>query len=149
MLCYIVTVYFQVLEKEFTQFKPIHEHVIKKGEEILQAMKPGTENEKLKQRLQEVDKRWSDLSEKINERRTKLQEVEPSASKYVESSEPFTTWLSESEGRLKECENIPEDDESIARQLELLEVCLVLLDFVLNNSDKSLHFKHLSPRNFQ
>ena len=124
--CYIVTVYFQVLEKEFTQFKPIHEHVIKKGEEMLQALKPGAEIEKLKQRLQDVDTRWCDVSEKINERRAKLQEVEPSASKYVECSEPFTTWLSESEGRLKECDNIPEDDESTTRQLELLEVCLVL-----------------------
>ena len=95
---------------------------------MLQALKPGAEIEKLKQRLQDVDTRWCDVSEKINERRAKLQEVEPSASKYVESSEPFTTWLSESEGRLKECDNIPEDDESTTRQLELLEVCLVLHD---------------------
>ena len=95
---------------------------------MLQALKPGAEIEKLKQRLQDVETRWCDVSEKINGRRAKLQEVEPSASKYVECSEPFTTWLSESEGRLKECDNIPEDDESTTRQLELLEVCFVLHD---------------------
>ena len=88
-------------------------------------MKPGREKDKLEQRLKDLDTRWNELSDKIKERSEKLQEVEPSASKYLDCSEPFTTWLSESEERLKDCEKIPEDEESAAQQLELLEVGFV------------------------
>lgn len=88
-------------------------------------MKPGREKDKLEERLKDLDTRWNELSDKIKERSEKLQEVEPSASKYLDCSEPFTTWLSESEERLKDCEKIPEDEESAAQQLELLEVGFV------------------------
>ena len=112
----------QALEKDLDQHKPIHEHVMQKGEAVLGTMKPGREKEKLEQRLQDLDTRWNELSNKINERSEKLEEVEPSASRYVHCSEPFTNWLLESEERLKNCEKIPEDEESATQQLELLEV---------------------------
>lgn len=89
---------------------------------MLETMKPGREKEKLEQMLKDLDTRWKELSDKINERSEKLEEVEPSANKYVHCSEPFTHWLSESEERLKDCDKIPEDEESAAQQLELLEV---------------------------
>lgn len=116
------TALLQVLEKDLDQHKPVHEHVMQKGEEVLKTMKPGGEKEKLEQKLKDLDRRWNELSDKINKRSTKLLEVEPSASKYVHCSEPFTNWLSESEDKLKDCEKIPEDEESAAQQLELLEV---------------------------
>ena len=104
-----------------------------KGEEVLQTIKPGTDRENLEQRLQDLATRWNELSEKINERSTKLQEVEPSASNYVDCVEPFTSWLSESEEIVKECEKIPEDDEGTTQQLELLEVGLFFLQCRIRN----------------
>ena len=123
----------QALEKELNQHKPIREHVMLKGEEVLQTIKPGTDRENLEQRLQDLATRWNELSEKINERSTKLQEVEPSASNYVDCVEPFTSWLSESEEIVKECEKIPEDDEGTTQQLELLEVGLFFLQCRIRN----------------
>lgn len=102
--------------------KPVHEHVMEKGKAVLDSMKPGREKDNLEQKLQDLDTRWNNHSERISQRGEKLQEIEPSAGKYVNSSEPFTSWLSESEERLKECEKIPEDEESATQQLELLEV---------------------------
>lgn len=108
------------------QHKPVHEHVIEKGKAVLDNMKPGRDKDNLEQKLQDLEARWNDLSERITQRGDKLQEIEPSASKYVNSSEPFTNWLAESEERLKECEKIPEDEESVTQQLEILEVRFTL-----------------------
>ena len=93
---------------------------------MLESIKPGREKDNLLQKLEDLDARWNQLSENISQRGEKLEHVEPSASKYVNSSEPFTSWLLESEERLKSCEKIPEDEESTTQQLELLEVRLVL-----------------------
>ena len=95
---------------------------MEKGKAVLDSMKPGREKDNLEQKLQDLDTRWNNHSERISQRGEKLQEIEPSAGKYVNSSEPFTSWLSESEEHLKECEKIPEDEESATQQLELLEV---------------------------
>ena len=118
------SVFFQVLEKDLDQHKPVHEHVMQKGKAVLETMKPGREKDILQQKLEGLETRWNELSEKITQRGEKLQDIEPSASKYVNSSEPFTNWLLESEERLKDCEKIPEDEESSTQQLELLEVRL-------------------------
>lgn len=107
---------------------------MEKGKAVLDNMKPGREKDNLEQKLKDLDARWNDLSERISQRGDKLQEIEPSASKYSNSSEPFTNWLSESEERLKECEKIPEDEESATQQLEILEVRLSLK---LNAQNKS------------
>lgn len=97
---------------------------MEKGKAVLGNMKPGREKDNLEQKLEDLDTRWNNLSERISQRGEKLQEIEPSAGKYVNSSEPFTNWLSESEERLKDCEKIPEDEETATQQLELLEVSL-------------------------
>lgn len=115
-----------MLEKDVEQHMPVHEHVMEKGKAMLDSMKPGREKDNLQQKLEDLDTRWNQLSENISQRNQKLKNVEPSASKYVNSIEPFTNWLAESEERLKSCEKIPEDEESTTQQIELLEVSLVL-----------------------
>ena len=121
----------QVLEKDFEQQKSVREHVIQNGQEVLETMKPGKEKENLEQMLQTLETRWNELFDQIKERGEKLQEIEPSASRYVHCLEPFINWLSESEALLKDCEKMPEDEDSATQQLEILEVGNVVLAILL------------------
>ena len=89
-------------------------------------MQPSHEKDIMEQKLIMLSARWKEVSNTITSRGHQLQTVEPSARKYQSSAESFTRLLSEAEDRIKSCEEIPSDQESMSHHIDILEVCSVV-----------------------
>jgi hypothetical protein len=102
------------------------DHVTKEGQTILESLPEGPEHDKLENKLDNTKTRWQELSDKLTDHSTKLDQVKPTAKVYEEISDPFMTWLSEAEGRHRNCDKIPSDQEELMHVQEMVEVRIFL-----------------------
>lgn len=89
---------------------------------MLESMPEGRERDALKEKLDNTKERWDDLANKLNNHRSKLDDVKPTAKIYEDVSNPFIAWLDDAEDRLKKCAKVPNNEEEIIHVQEELEV---------------------------
>lgn len=126
------------------QLEPVYSKLSSCGYDVLESLEPGEEKELLKDKLNEIDQRWNNVKEKVDDRKANIDEVTPDAKNYHEHSHSLIPCLEDAESYLTSCGPIPCDEKALAREEKLLQE---LLDTVedkkpvverLNEAAKSL-----------
>lgn len=126
------------------QIEPVYGRFSSCGYDVLESLEPGEEKERLKDKLDEIEKRWNNVKDKVNDRKANINEVTPDAKNYHENSHTLMPCLENAESYLLSCGPIPCDEKTIAREEKILQD---LLDTVedkkpvveqLNEAAKSL-----------
>lgn len=97
---------------------------MKKGEELLETRAPGKEKKVLRKRLDDLKKRWNDVTKQSTTRETQIEKVLGLVDEYNNVNKEFVTWLSDEEKKLKTTLEPALDQDTVEKQQELLEVRL-------------------------
>ena len=95
---------------------------MKKGEELLETRAPGKEKKVLRKRLDDLEKRWNDVTAQSSTRETQIEKVLGLVDEYNNMNKEFLTWLSEEEKKLETTLEPALDQDAVEKQQELLEV---------------------------
>ena len=95
---------------------------MKKGEELLETRAPGKEKKVLRKRLDDLEKRWNEVTAQSSTRETQIEKVLGLVDEYNNMNKEFVTWLSEEEKKLETTLEPALDQDAVEKQQELLEV---------------------------
>lgn len=95
---------------------------MKKGEELLETRAPGKEKKVLRKRLDDLQKRWNEVTAQSSTRETQIEKVLGLVDEYNNMNKEFVTWLSEEEKKLETTLEPALDQDAVEKQQELLEV---------------------------
>ena len=113
---------FQPIADDIAHHTSAFEHVMKKGEELLETRAPGKEKKVLRKRLDDLEKRWNDVTAQSSTRETQIEKVLGLVDEYNNMNKEFLTWLSEEEKKLETTLEPALDQDAVEKQQELLEV---------------------------
>lgn len=88
---------------------------------LLDSSEPSEDRDLLEQKLDDVKIRWYCLREKVPEREEQILRVLPLARKYENLTEPFTSWLEQTERRVGDLEPTSLNKDDVSRKLDELK----------------------------
>lgn len=126
-----ISVKYDVLVDQKAKHRPIgddiaqhtssFDHVMKKGEELLETRAPGKEKKVLRKRLDDLQKRWDDVTSQSSTRETQIEKVLGLVEDYNNVNKEFVSWLSEGEKKVETAHKLIHDQDAVEKQQELLE----------------------------
>ena len=103
---------------------------MKKGEELLETRAPGKEKKVLRKRLDDLEKRWNDVTAQSTTRETQIEKVLGLVDEYNSVNKEFVTWLNDEEKKLETTLEPALDQDAVEKKQELLEVRLGVESFL-------------------
>lgn len=98
------------------------DHVEKTGDTMLQTLNPGPERDILKFKLADMSRRFNNAKDKSTDRKEMLDQLAPLMERYQNASQPFNTFLEDSEEKIGGLKAIPQDEETAAKQRSDIKV---------------------------
>ncbi|XP_075226861.1 dystrophin isoform X2 [Lycorma delicatula] len=111
---------FKELEKSIEEMKPNFNHVNTAGQQLLES----SPNEHLREELQDLNTRWSDIPVILEERRTKLQSDIEKLNNLIHERQDLETWLKNAEEYLLVDKSSVGDLNSLRNEITQLDALL-------------------------
>ena len=110
------------------QLEPVFEKVSKTGDEILESLEPGEEKDELKERLSDLATRWNTVKKKIEDRKSKIDDVSVVAKTHHDSLQSLLPWMSDVENWVDSLEPVSCDEKCISKEQKTLATLVQQLD---------------------
>lgn len=120
---------FQAIRRDVLSHQPTYEFIEAEGDKALTAAKSGPQREELEQKLEEVKKRWKNLTEHTDQRRVQLEEVLPLAQKYHDALKNVESVVTRAETQLESFSGPVIDPDRAKQQLGDIKVSLKSIIF--------------------
>lgn len=106
------------------QLEPLFERIAKNGQDILESLDPGEEKDELEEKLNDLTARWDAVKTKIDERKSKIEQVSPVAKTHHESLQSLLPWMSDTEDWVSSLEPVSCDEKCISKEQKTLATLL-------------------------
>ena len=113
---------------DLRQLEPVYERISRNGENIFASLEPGEEKDELKERLDDLASRWNAVKGKVDDRKSKIDEVVVVAKCYHDSLQSVLPWMSDSETWVDSLEPVSCDEKSIAKERKTLATLVQQLE---------------------
>jgi len=110
------------------QLEPVFEKVSKTGDEILESLEPGEEKDELKEKLSDLSTRWNVVKTKIEDRKSKIDDVSVVAKTHHDSLQSLLPWMSDAENWVDSLEPVSCDEKCISKEQKTLATLVQQLD---------------------
>ena len=90
------------------------------GNDILQAVEPGPDREKLERKLSDTNERWVNAVEKTETQEAQLEEIRPVAKTYHSATAKFVPWLETTEVNVTPLQEVTRNPQEVAKQQEIV-----------------------------
>lgn len=136
-----VTITLQPVSDDILHHTSAFEYVMRKGEELLETRAPGKEKKVLRKRIDDLDRRWKDVLSRSTTREAQIKKVLQLVEEYSNVNSEFTAWLDDTEKKLSSCLFPAQNEDTVGKQQELLEVsgCLVTSKYFSVNCHKATY----------
>lgn len=114
--------FLQPVYQDILQHEPTVHHVLKTARDILKDKKPSEERDTLQNTVDDVEKRWKNVREKVTKRRDQILRIMPQAVLYNNELENVKPWLEEAEKQVKALPKLsvnPEDFSQRKREVQV------------------------------
>ena len=105
------------IDRNHTRFETFS----KCSEDAVDGLEDGDEKDSLKEKISDIQSRWSEVKEKSRERKEILEDVVPRTKRYESAKEKLLPWLSDVERRLQDVDVILVDKDKIEKQEETVK----------------------------
>ena len=106
------------------QLEPLFERIAKNGQDILESLDPGEEKDELEEKLNDLTARWDAVKTKIDDRKSKIEQVSPVAKTHHESLQSLLPWMSDTEDWVSSLEPVSCDEKGISKEQKTLATLL-------------------------
>ena len=113
---------------DIKQLEPVFEKVSKTGHEILESLEPGEEKDELQEKLSDLCTRWNAVKTKIEDRKSKIDEVSVVAKTHHDSLQSLLPWMSSAEHWVDSLEPVSCDEKCISKEQKTLATLVQQLD---------------------
>jgi soluble cytochrome b562 len=110
----------QDVKDTLEQYKPMFDKLMVDGKDILEAVEPGPDREKLEHKLSDANERWEAAVVKTQTQETKLDEIRPVAKTYHSATVKFVPWLEITEKNVAPVQQLTRDPQAVSKQQELV-----------------------------
>lgn len=110
------------------QLEPVYERISKNADEILASLEPGEEKDELKERLSDLAARWNAVKEKVDDRKSKIDDVIIVARPHHDSLQSLLPWMSDAEDWVDSLEPVSCDEKCIAKEQKTLATLVQQLE---------------------
>lgn len=106
------------------QLEPLFEKISKNGHDILESLEPGEEKDELKEKLNDLTTRWDAVKTKIEDRKSKIDDVSVVAKTHHDSLLSLLPWMSDTENWVSSLEPVSCDGKCLSKEQKTLETLL-------------------------
>lgn len=106
------------------QLEPLFERVTKNGQDVLESLEPGEEKDELQEKLNDLTDRWNAVKTKIEDRKSKIDDVSGVARTHHDSLQSLLPWMNETENWVSSLEPVSCDEKCLSKEQKTLTTLL-------------------------